>query len=184
MHPIRALILTALLALMGIPAIASAGDSPSNTLKLDPRASPPKATIADMAWLQGRWVGTGLGGTVEEVWTPPSGNSMLGMFRLMKGDKIAFCEICTITEVGGSLLLRVKHFNGNLVGREEKDASIEFPLVKLAANEAFFHGLTYRKEADGSLRAYVVIHKKNGDTSEEAFQFRPGQPENTGARAK
>ena len=32
----------------------------------------PRAKIEDMAWLAGRWLGDGLGGISEEIWSPPS----------------------------------------------------------------------------------------------------------------
>ena len=34
------------------------------------------ATIADAAWLEGRWVGEGLGGQAEEVWSPAAGGQV------------------------------------------------------------------------------------------------------------
>ena len=53
-------------------ARAQVGNSP-NTLKLAKRESSPKARIADMAWLAGRWVGEFMGGKGEEVFAPPQG---------------------------------------------------------------------------------------------------------------
>jgi hypothetical protein len=151
-------------------AAAQSHQSP-NTLKLDRPGTSPKARIADIAWLEGSWTGTGLGGEVEELWGAPIGNSMLGTFRLVKNGQIVVCEILTIKEIDGSLVLKVKHFDSNLVGREEKDACLNFPLVKLDQAEANFDGLTYRKTNDGNLVAYVMIDSKNGKR-EEPFHFR------------
>ena len=35
-----------------------------------------------VAWLAGYWKGTGLGGVTEEMWTPPVGDRMHGIFTL------------------------------------------------------------------------------------------------------
>ncbi len=57
----------------------------------------PRASLADLAWLAGRWVGEGLGGIAEEVWLPESGGAMLGTFRSLQGGQVAFYEILTLT---------------------------------------------------------------------------------------
>jgi hypothetical protein len=84
MHRSLFVLSAALLVAVGfVPLTASQESKPANTMKLEPDAARPKAKIADLAWIQGRWVGEGLGGTVEEIWSPPIGDSMLGMFRLV-----------------------------------------------------------------------------------------------------
>ena len=35
-----------------------------------------RATLEDLAWLEGSWSGDGLGGHCEEHWSAPSGGSM------------------------------------------------------------------------------------------------------------
>ncbi|RYY34034.1 MAG: hypothetical protein EOP59_16885, partial [Sphingomonadales bacterium] len=51
------------------------------------------ATIADAAWLAGRWVGEGLGGQVEESWSPAMGGQMAGHFTLVQDGKPVFYEL-------------------------------------------------------------------------------------------
>jgi Domain of unknown function (DUF6265) len=164
-----ALLASALLA----PSAVGQSRQSANTLKLDRPENQPKARVADLAWLEGTWAGTGLGGTVEETWSHPLGDNILGMFRLVKDGKVVFCELFAVIEVNGTLVAKVKHFDGKLVGWEEKDAAVNFPLVRLTPTEVNFDGLTYRKTDDGNLVAYVVIHRKNGETKEEAFHFQP-----------
>src|SRR5262245_31328303 len=89
------------------------------------------ATLRDVAWLQGDWVGTGLGGDVEESWGPPGAGAMLARFRFVKGGKPVFYELVALAEAEGSLELRVKHFSPDLVSWEEKDKAQVFPLVRL-----------------------------------------------------
>jgi hypothetical protein len=169
-YRLNALVVACSIALT--PGLRAQSHQSANTLKLDRPGSGAKAKIADIAWLEGHWTGTGLGGEVEEAWGPPLGNSMIGMFRLLKGGKTVVCELCTIQEVNGSLLLKVKHFDANLVGREEKDASMDFPLVSLSQAEANFDGLTFRKAKDGDLSVFVLFHQRNGQEKEELFQYR------------
>jgi len=69
-----------------------------------PAAQPPKiaATIADAAWLQGYWIGEGLGGVGEDFWMPPAKGMMLGAFRLVKSDgSKEFYELLGIEEFEG-----------------------------------------------------------------------------------
>jgi Domain of unknown function (DUF6265) len=153
-------------------------DQRLHTMKREPGAKQLAAKIADLAWIQGRWVGEGLGGTVEEIWSPPMGDSMLGMFRLVKNGKVVFSEHCVIVESEGSLVLRVKHFDANFKAWEEKDVSVNFPLVKLTANEAYFDGLTIRKKDADTVLMYVAIkNKKTGAVREEEFRYRRAKSE-------
>ncbi len=131
-------------------------------------ASPP-ATIEDVAWLEGRWIGEGLGGCAEENMSPPVAGEMMGMFRQMNADgALRFYEFYTIAEHDNSLLWRIKHFSPNLEGWEEKDKSTEFKLVAIEGQTAHFNGLTYALTGKDTLRAAVAI-----DGQETAnFSFR------------
>jgi hypothetical protein len=168
---VRNLLPVAVVVAFAGPALGQTQGS-ANVLRLDKKAERPKATVADVAWLAGHWTGEGLGGACEEWWSPPAAGSVMGVFRFMKADKVVFYEILTVVEDGGSLVMRLKHFHGDLKGWEEKDKAVDFPLVKLTPTEAFFDGLTYRKLPDGSLRAYVLIRRKDGTVKEEGFHFR------------
>ena len=152
-------------AVLATPAArAQVGNTP-NTLKLAKTESSPKARIADMAWLTGRWVGDFMGGKGEEVFAPPQGDTMIGMFRLVKDGKITFSELIYIVEEEGTLVLKLKHFDRELKGWEEKDVVRAFPLVKLTENEAYFDSITYRRDGD-EMRFFVAVRQKNGEITE------------------
>jgi hypothetical protein len=143
-----------------------------HTLKLESKENMPHVRIEGMGWLAGRWVGGEPNETTEEIWSPPLGNSMMGTFRLVKNGEVVFYEFCTITEENESLVLKIKHFDSRLNGWEEKKIAVIFPLVKLTATEAYFDGLTYRKNKNGSLTAYVLEHsRRTGAAREEAFSY-------------
>lgn len=114
-----ALTLIALSSGLGERAIAQTPSS-ANTLKLDGKESVPAASIEDVSWVAGHWTGQALGGIAEEVWSPPLGNGMMGMFKLVKGGEVAFYELLTIVEENGSLVLKLKHFDADLAGWEER----------------------------------------------------------------
>lgn len=120
-------------------------------------AHSPPATITDISWIQGNWQGKALGGQTEEIWSAPSAGSMMGMFKLISEGEISFYELLTIVESNGSLLLRIKHFDKDMNGWEEKDSSIEFPLVDTKKNAAYFDGLTFKKISNSQMNVYVNI---------------------------
>ena len=142
----------------------------TNTLKLSETGHPPKATIDRVAWLAGAWRGTGLGGVVEEVWSEPSGGSMTFTFKLLKNNSPSMYEFGFIVEEGESLVLKLKHFHASFEGWEEKEKFVSFPLVRLAEDAVYFDGLTYRREGDNRLRAFVAM-SNHGAVSELGFVF-------------
>ncbi len=150
------------------PSQAEIQNSP-NTLRLAQGASGPEASIDDLAWLAGYWVGDGLGGTSEELWTPPGGDRMYGVYTLRKEERVVFSEAMMLVETDGSLALRVKHFTPEFVGWEEKDGFVSFPLVRLGDREAYFSGLTLRR-SEGSLTIYLVL-SQDGERTEHAFHL-------------
>jgi hypothetical protein len=144
-----------------------------NTLKLGEEAFRPRASLGDVAWLAGRWNGTGLGGATEETWSAAAGGSMMGMFRLVKGEAVVFYEFFVLVEEAGSLLLKLKHFNADLTGWEERADAVTFRLVKVTPDGIWFDGLTYRREGSDTLRAFVAIRNRaDGSVREEAFELR------------
>jgi hypothetical protein len=146
------------------------------TFKLAAGAKPPAATLADMAWLAGHWTGEALGGVSEEIWSAPGAGAMMGMYRLIKNGKPVFYELLTIVEENGSLALRLKHFHPNLTGWEEKDKTVDFPLVALEKGAVHFEGMSFHPREDGTLVVYLAIGQKDGSVREEAFPYKRQPP--------
>ncbi len=166
--------LLAVLLLGSLPLGAAAQSANSaHTLKLDEGATPPAAKLADFAWLAGHWGGTGFGGAhVEEVWLPPLGTSMPGVFRLVAGGRAQVYEIFALVAVGDTVELRLKHFTSELKGWEQKDEFVTFKLVRVAPGDAQFEGLTYRLGDDGVLRVWLVTKARDGTTAEAEMVYR------------
>lgn len=154
------------LGLSEAPAAAQAGPTP-NTLATS--AVPFKATLKDVQWLVGRWTGTGTGGTSEEVWAEAAGGAMMGMYRLVSNGKVALYELMNLVEENGTLVLKVKHFNGDMTAWEEKERFVSFPLVKLTPTEASFAGLTFRRVGSDRMHIFLAMRTGNGPVREEKF---------------
>lgn len=94
--------------------------------------TPAKATIGDMAWLAGAWVGKrGTGGTtsIEERWTPPLGGAMLAVSRTVSRDQMRAFEFLRIVEREGGLVY---------VAQPNGAPKTEFVLTELSKTRAVF----------------------------------------------
>jgi len=162
--------------LVGICVAAAAGawaQAPitENTVRLADGATSPQADLSGLAWLVGQWSGEGLGGQIDEIWTAPQGGAMLGMFRLTSAGAPRFYELMTMVEERGSVRLRLKHFNPDLTGWEEKGEAVEFPLVAVAGDRWLFDGLTIHRQGDDAMTIYVAISAADGTVREGAFSY-------------
>lgn len=132
----------------------------------------PSATLGDAAFLQGRWVGTGIGSIAEETWGQPKSSVMLCMARIDKNGAPWFYELVVLAEVQGSLELRLKHFNPDLTGWEEKAQVQTFPLVRSEPGTLWFDGMTFHRVSDEELEVWVRIHGRDGAVKDEPFRYR------------
>ena len=68
------------------------------------QAAPP--TLADLAFMAGCWRGpSGDGGTIEEYYTAPADNLILGVSRYTKGHRVTDYEFSTIAREGSEIVL-------------------------------------------------------------------------------
>lgn len=127
------------------------------------------AQIEDLKWIAGHWEGEAFGGTLDEVWLPPSGESMLGAFKLVIDGKDDFKELLSISETEeGSLELSLRHFNKDLVAWEEKDEVLRFPLLRLEKNRAYFKSFTFERIDAKRLNIHVLFTE---DGKQEVMSF-------------
>jgi len=149
------------LALVGVGGKAVLTDS---NKKLEPK-------LENITWISGTWHGEAFGGITEEIWSKPSGGSMMASFKLIKDDKVAFYEIEIIREIENSLVLQLKHFNNDLKGWETKDETIDFPLKEITSNKVVFEGMIFKKISDNEMNVYVDI-EQNGKTETIKFNYK------------
>ncbi|MCB0654971.1 MAG: hypothetical protein KDC57_02480 [Saprospiraceae bacterium] len=141
-----------------------------NTLTFVDSADSPVADLQYVSWIAGHWRGEAFGGITEEIWSPPLGGSMMCAFKLVVNGEVSFYEICTITEEKNSLILRLKHFDGHLIGWEEKAETIEFKLVKVTPDKVYFDDFTFERISDHEMNIYVVIESQ-GKKEEVKFNY-------------
>ena len=134
---------------------------------------PPPATLEQMDWLVGQWTGTGIGGApAMESWLPPSGNTMVGTFVQETAEGgIRFTEHLYLMEEEGTLVLRLKHFNADFTGWEEKDGMLTFRLIAVEDCAAYFRSLTLRCDGENGLLAAVRMKSEGDEINELIFRF-------------
>lgn len=142
-----------------------------NTLRLDSTEVGAPAGIEIMEWYAHRWEGMGFGGRVEENFGPPMGNSMVGTFRLDSEDGPVFYEILLITEEHNSLVYKVKHFNPDFTGWEEKEDFVSFRFVKKEGDRYYFDGMTLHRK-DRMTHLYLAMKQKDGSYEEVMLEMK------------
>lgn len=156
----------------GLKNTASAKETNTkHTYRLGEHASPP-ASLDDAAMLIGSWSGEAFGSRFEETWNPPSAGSMVGMFKVFDEKKgVSFYELMLLAEENQSLVLKVKHFSADFKGWEGVDKFVSFPLVSIEENVLHFSGLSFYKQDQNTLDAYVAIKTEEG-LREEKLAYR------------
>jgi Domain of unknown function (DUF6265) len=170
----RRFLLLAVALLLAAP-YAHADDAPlAYTRTAAVEAPRPKAELAELSWLVGQWQGPGINrAPSQETWSTALGGLMAGSF--VQGDGkggVMFSEFIQIAPDGESLIMRMKHFNADLTGWEEKDKFAAFRLIARERDIWYFNGLTYRREGRDRLLVAVRTRGNDGKSSELVFRFR------------
>lgn len=93
-------------------------------------AAQPKPTLADFAWLAGRWQGAWGPRIAQQVWMPPKGGVMSGTFQLVENDSTLVIELFTLVEKPDGIQLYFRHFTPTLTPWETSAPTI----LKLASS--------------------------------------------------
>ena len=64
-----------------------------------------KPTLAELSWMAGSWSGIARGIEMEEHWTAPKGNSMIGMHRDVAKGRTALFEFLRIEQQGDTIVI-------------------------------------------------------------------------------
>ena len=149
----------------------------TQNMVVEPMDPEKKYELNDVAFITGTWQNQGEGHYIEEVWSAPTGDNMMGMFRFVQEGKGVFYEMMIIEATDDGVVLRLKHFNAGLIGWEEKAEVHSFFLKKVADREAVF------EQKDGKKRLHyvqaspseMVVHleeEKEGEWSKQSFEFK------------
>jgi len=152
-------LVTTVLSIALVGSAWSAEPRTAHTFKLGDGEERPAATLSDAAWMTGSWTGTAFGKRFEEVWNPPSAGTMVGMFKLLDDEGVAFYEILLLSVDEGTLSLKVKHFSKDFTAWEDKGDYIDFRLVKLEKDALHFGGISFYRRGDDAIDAYIVMRE-------------------------
>lgn len=155
---IRTVLIAAIVLLSAGAHSAREAPGPTGTWPTgaDPGPAPsPADPLEAVAWLAGHWVGEGLGGWNEEMWSPPAAGSMMGVYRHIRDGRVVFYEFMTLAMRGDTLVNALKHFHPDMTGWEEPAEFVRFPLIRIEPDAAIFDGITYRR--DGADRMEVTV---------------------------
>lgn len=90
-----------------------------------PSSAPlPKATLADFAWLAGRWHGVWGPRIAQQVWMPPKSGTMVGTFQLAENGETLVIELFTLVEKPDGISFYFRHFTPTLMPWEKSDATV------------------------------------------------------------
>ena len=140
-------------------------------------ATPPLATaepaqtavdMEQLGWLEGRWVGEGLGATAEEIWSSPADGTMMGVFRLIQADgSVSFYELLLIDATG----LKLKHFNADLTAWETKDEMLHFKFAAQTPTSLTLNGLKFESPTPDTLIIELTMQGADGSRRIETFDM-------------
>jgi hypothetical protein len=118
------LVVLAAVSLIGSPGIAQTQDS-------KPKPAP-KATLADFAWMEGRWKGE-LGSNVAELsFSSPADGVITSILKLHGNGKVLVVEISNFVETPDGIVEYIRHYSPKLDQYEKGDPIV----LKLASFNA------------------------------------------------
>jgi len=167
----RLSVLIALSLLVAAGAATAQTQRTEHTYKLDDPDDRPAATLEDVAWLAGSWSGEAFGSTFEQSWNPPSAGSMIGFFKLLSEDQVAFYELLILVEEEGSLSLKVKHFSADFTAWEDKEDYVAFRFIKAEEDAAHFSGISFYRIDENTVHGYLVM-RSGDDVREEPLVYK------------
>jgi Domain of unknown function (DUF6265) len=124
-------------------------------------------TLADLAFMAGCWRGpSGEGTTIEEYYTVPSDNLILGVSRYTKGARVTSYEFSTIAREGSEIVL---------TPRPSGQEPVAFRLTRLDSTGAVWENpahdfptlISYRRGPGDSLVARIEGPGRDGKRSME-----------------
>jgi len=134
------------------------------------------SALQEVAWIAGSWKGDQQGSVIEEIWTEPEGNNMIGMFRLLNDGRPKFFELMSISAEKAGITIAIKHFGPDMTGWEAKENAERFRLADLSGTKATFRheseeGKTLVYERTGDRLMIVLEKRQDGKPSALTFTF-------------
>lgn len=135
-----------------------------------------KPAIDSLAWLAGDWGFEQSGRTVRESWMPPAGGTMLGMSRMVKGDRTLNHEFVHLAADADGVLTYTVTPSGQ--------AQVAFKLVEAEGRSVVFENrandfpqrIGYTRVDDTTLAAWIEGPGRDGKVRRVDFPYRRVAP--------
>lgn len=179
--------LAALLLLGGVGLVPGGGDrvrsaravgNPDSELAAAGIAE--AAPLADLAWIAGSWRLQIPGEYLDEQWSPPVGNSMIGHFRWVRGDSLWITEHLSITAESDTVVFRLRHFSNQMAPWEEAEDPFVYLLTERGEERVTFElpeprpdrpsGFVYQALPGDSLLVRIE-REQDGETVTQDFRY-------------
>ncbi len=99
----------------------------------------PQASVNDLGWMTGHWVGAAGPNTLEENWILPEGGSLAAIVRMTGDGGTSMFEVIAIEEKDGSLVLSIQQWDAGFVPRAEAQ---KMELVEISENKVTFKAVS------------------------------------------
>ena len=137
------------------------------------------SALAPLTFLSGQWTSDSAEEHEEEYWSKAVGGSMVGTYRVVKGERPIFYEFWAIEVESGKAIFKMKHFNNGLVGWEEKGDAVRLPVVESRDQNVLFAlpdgSLSLRYERKGDDLTSTLLRVKNGKAQTQIFHLHRSQ---------
>ncbi|QYK52856.1 MAG: hypothetical protein KF824_11405 [Fimbriimonadaceae bacterium] len=130
---------------------------------------PISAEINQLAFFAGHWQGTRGDAWVEEWWSAPKDDILMGSFRMHSKGKLVFSESIRLSITEKTVEMGLKHFSPDFTGWEEKNETTKFALTAIKSNQAIF----YHADEKGSS---WLIYTRDGDEMIASLQRSANTP--------
>ena len=139
-------------------------------------------SVQNLSFMCGHWLAKAPSGdgVIEENWTAAIGNSMVGTCRFIERQQVRMFELLTIEDSTSLPIMRIRHFDGQLNAREEKNSPVLCNLESCTKQEAIFScpsdqgglkHIIYSRPAADTLNA-IVEKERDGKTSRSVFAYK------------
>ena len=113
------------------------------------------ATLKDIAFLEGHWLGQYNGGPIEASWSGPAGSNIMGYLRMINNEKPTLYEVFVFEQTEKGPKAMVKHFKPGLISLEEKDVADRYNFIEAKKNQALF------EKEDASVR--IIYERRSAN---------------------
>jgi hypothetical protein len=163
----------------GQDAAGARGATSSTGAPRDPAASPVvQPTLAEFAWLAGRWQGSWGPRTAQQAWLAPKADAMVGTFQVTENGRTLVIELYSLVRTPDGIELHLRHFTPSLVPWEKSGDTV----LRLASIDP--HTMIFENTANGQPGRQILtrvdadtyisraeISAENGDGQVVAITF-------------